>query len=175
MNYDNYILTYSYLFSNRAINFYAYGNGKRFISENFNNGQENSSIHLLAAAMAGILTATATNPIWLVKTRLQLDKEKPVDRDRLYRNSYDCVRKVLRSEGVGGLYRGLSASYLGVTEGALQWVMYERLKKRFKSSSTKTPTTESTFHVWMGKFGAAGIAKFIATLVTYPHEVRILP
>ena len=164
---------YSKLNLTRAINFYAYGNGKRFISENFNNGQENSSIHLLAAAMAGILTATATNPIWLVKTRLQLDKEKAVDHDRLYRNSYDCIKKVLRSEGVGGLYRGLSASYLGVTEGALQWVMYERLKRQFKPS-TKNLTTESTFHIWMGKFGAAGIAKFIATIVTYPHEVRIM-
>ncbi|KAK1911052.1 hypothetical protein P3342_011654 [Pyrenophora teres f. teres] len=58
----------------RAINFFAYGNGKRLISTHFNNGQEAAWVHLCSAATAGIVTGTATNPIWLVKTRLQLDK-----------------------------------------------------------------------------------------------------
>ena len=62
----------------RSINFYVYGNGKRILNERFNpEGRENPwSIHLVAAATAGILTGTATNPIWLVKTRLQLDKKQ---------------------------------------------------------------------------------------------------
>jgi len=32
---------------------------------------------------------------------------------------------ILRKEGLPGLYRGLSASYLGVSEGVIQWVLYE--------------------------------------------------
>ena len=56
----------------RSINFFTYGNGKRIIADNFNDGRENSWVHLSAAALAGIVTGTATNPIWVVKTRLQL-------------------------------------------------------------------------------------------------------
>lgn len=32
---------------------------------------------------------------------------------------------IIRKDGMRGLYRGLSASYLGVSEGVIQWVLYE--------------------------------------------------
>src|SRR5579862_8537138 len=67
----------------RAINFYTYGNGKRIISTYFNNGQESAWVHLCAAATAGIVTSTATNPIWLIKTRLQLDKSQALQKSSL--------------------------------------------------------------------------------------------
>ncbi|KAK7221676.1 hypothetical protein V2G26_009679 [Clonostachys chloroleuca] len=58
----------------RAINFYVYGNGKQFLAQHWNNGQEGAWCHLLAGGAAGVVTSTVTNPIWMVKTRLQLDK-----------------------------------------------------------------------------------------------------
>ncbi|KAK5170711.1 hypothetical protein LTR04_004574 [Oleoguttula sp. CCFEE 6159] len=164
----------------RAINFYAYGNGKRLYAHYLNNGRESASIHLLSAATAGIITGTATNPIWLVKTRLQLDKsrsEGPEGQGRQYRNALDCVRQTLRTEGIRGLYRGLSASYLGVTESTLQWVLYEQMKLYLATreqrllSSGRDPTTWDQTVAWTGKLGAAGSAKFVAAIVTYPHEV----
>jgi solute carrier family 25 protein 33/36 len=39
--------------------------------------------------------------------------------------------RILKQEGVKGLYKGMSASYLGVAEGTIQWVIYENLKKRW--------------------------------------------
>lgn len=57
-----------------AIKFYTYGNCKRFLSETQSFGKETALVHLLAAATAGVVTSTLTNPIWLVKTRLQLDR-----------------------------------------------------------------------------------------------------
>ncbi len=33
--------------------------------------------------------------------------------------------EIMRNEGMVGFYRGISASYLGVTEGVIQWVLYE--------------------------------------------------
>ena len=165
----------------RAINFYTYGNGKRIISDNFNNGQETAWVHLTAAATAGVVTGTATNPIWLVKTRLQLDKSRaertgsPLTRQ--YHNSLDCVMQTVRSEGIRGLYRGLSASYLGVTESTLQWVLYEQMKlylrrrEEWVVASGRDPTLWDQTLNWGGRVGAAGTAKFCAALVTYPHEV----
>ncbi|KAH8149210.1 uncharacterized protein LAJ45_06749 [Morchella importuna] len=162
----------------RAINFYTYGNGKRIIANTFNDGKENSTVHLFAAAAAGIVTGTATNPIWLIKTRLQLDKQHASSPgSRQYKNSYDCARQVIRQEGFRGLYRGLSASYLGVTESTLQWVLYERMKgylarrKDLIVESGRKETLWDGFVDWSGKLGAAGSAKLFAAIITYPHEV----
>ncbi|PGH30320.1 solute carrier family 25, member 33/36 [[Emmonsia] crescens] len=167
----------------RAINFYAYGNGKRLLNEYFEYDPATSpmGVHLTAAAIAGIATGTATNPIWLVKTRLQLDKSNASNapgRGRQYKNSWDCIRQTVRHEGIRGLYRGLSASYLGVTESTLQWVMYEQMKRalaereaRRLADRTHVPSWVDDAEAWGGKLFAAGFAKFFAAAVTYPHEV----
>lgn len=77
------------------------------------------------------------------------------------------IRRILREEGVRGFYKGLSASYLGVTEGTIQWVLYERLKKINQATEGKGGALE-----WAGLLGSAGTAKCVASLITYPHEVR---
>lgn len=166
----------------RSINFFAYGNGKQIIANKFNNGEENSYVHLTAAALAGIVTGTATNPIWVVKTRLQLESEGKHARDALSSgsssqtrrlahpsNSWGTIKKIMREEGVRGFYKGLSASYLGVTEGTIQWTLYERLKKLTANTEGKGGAME-----WIGMLGSAGTAKCVASLITYPHEVRSL-
>lgn len=167
-------------FAYRSINFYTYGNGKRIIAEYFNHGKHDATwVHLSAAVVAGIVTSTATNPIWLVKTRLQLDKEVSgaAGKTRLYKNSFDCTMKVLREEGIRGLYRGLTASYLGVSESTLQWVLYEKMKSHLarreerRIAIGREATSWDSFVDWGGKLGAAGSAKFFAAMLTYPHEV----
>jgi solute carrier family 25 protein 33/36 len=184
----------------RAINFYTYGNGKRLIGAYFNDGREAAWVHVCAAACAGVVTGTATNPIWLVKTRLQLDRSEAEKRSggggvggagaggagaggagagggRRYKNSIDCVRQVLRQEGIAGLYRGLSASYLGVTESTLQWVLYEQMKLRLarheqrRVAAGRARSAWDRALDWGGKLGAAGSAKLFAAVATYPHEV----
>lgn len=160
----------------RSINFFTYGTTKDIYSKAFNNGQEAPWIHLMAAATAGWATATATNPIWMVKTRVQLDK---AGKTRTYKNSYDCLKSILRNEGIYGLYRGLSASYLGSVEGILQWLLYEQLKhlikkrsiEKFGAHDESTMTTTDKIKQWCQRSGGAGLAKFMASIVTYPHEV----
>ncbi|KIO25851.1 hypothetical protein M407DRAFT_75168 [Tulasnella calospora MUT 4182] len=152
----------------RSINFFTYGNGKLWIADKFNGGVETPVVHLAAAMMAGVVTSTITNPLWVVKTRLQLQQEKhavKVTQDlraKLF-TSLNLTANIIRVEGVKGLYKGLSASYLGVTEGTIQWVLYERLKKKVAGKGGATE--------WLGMLGAAGAAKFTASLITYPHEV----
>ncbi|KAK3905537.1 hypothetical protein C8A05DRAFT_30654 [Staphylotrichum tortipilum] len=165
----------------RSINFYTYGNGKRLISDYLNNGRDSAWVHLSAAALAGVTTSTATNPIWLVKTRLQLDKNIALASGgaakRRYKNSLDCIRQVLRDEGIRGLYKGMSASYLGVVESTMHWMLYEQLKRslahreeRIALSGRPKGWWDHTVD-WTGKVGAAGFSKLIAAVLTYPHEV----
>lgn len=165
----------------RSINFFTYGNGKRLISQEFNNGNEASWVHLLAAANAGIVTGTATCPIWVIKTRLQLDRSSAekvgAASARRYRNAVDCFMQTFRHEGIGGLYRGLGASYLGVTESTLQWVLYERMKMALDRREERVRASSRPRQWWddfvkpVGVPASAGAAKLVAALATYPHEV----
>ncbi|KAJ3090101.1 hypothetical protein HK102_004659 [Quaeritorhiza haematococci] len=149
---------------------------------------------MLAAAGAGASVAAATNPIWLVKTRMQLQSENPNLNIRRYKNSLHCAYMVVREEGIRGLYKGLSASLIGLSESTIQFAIYEQLKKKLKemraaemhppspslsSAAATTPaaaltTTSSMMPLppaWMDTFLAAASAKLFAATLTYPHEV----
>ncbi len=163
----------------RAIYFSSYTRCKHLLIE-ANDGHESPIVHLGAAATAGIATATATNPIWMVKTRMQLQSST---KTVLYRNSFDCALKIYKSEGVRGLYRGLTASFLGIGESTIQWVMYEKMKKelaiaRLHKMKLVDPTFElapgahpNTILSWLDIFSVAAVSKLVAAVVSYPHEV----
>ena len=55
----------------------------------------------------------------------------------------------------------LSATYLGVSEGTIQWTLCAQLKKIAEKVEDGPPE-------WMGMFRAAGGAKMTASLITYP-------
>ncbi|CAG8541223.1 10786_t:CDS:2 [Diversispora eburnea] len=159
----------------RAINFFTYGNGKRLLIE-WNGGDETTLVHLTAAITAGLTTSTVTNPIWLVKTRMQLQTTSPNSNSSVkYKNSLDCLQKVVREEGIKGLYRGLSASYLGVTESTIQWVSYEFFKSKLAERRERREIIGDQKPYWgigmIDNFFAAGTSKFLAACVSYPHEV----
>lgn len=118
-----------------AIKFYTYGSCKSFGTTVLGYQNDAALLHAQAAVAAGMITATATYPIWLIKTRLQLDSSptNSGSNTRQYRSTLDCIRKVIRQEGIKGLYRGLTASYLGTVETALHLVLYEHLKVVYRA------------------------------------------
>ncbi|PJF17787.1 hypothetical protein PSACC_02395 [Paramicrosporidium saccamoebae] len=156
----------------RAIYFGTYSKTKQFLTGL--SGEETSWVHLGSALAAGIVTSTATNPIWLVKTRMQLQSDQ---NSRLYRNSFHCLQVVSRTEGLRGLYKGLTASYLGTLEGTVQWVLYEKLKRavathRHRQAGTEYhPSTTTSTLTWIDFFVTAASAKLVAAVIAYPHEV----
>lgn len=123
--------------------------------------------HMLAAWEGGTITTLLTNPVWLVKTRLQLQLD--ASGPGAYRGAVDAVRSILREEGPAGLYRGLAPALLLVSHGMVQFAAYEELKL-----ALGTPPGGSgeagTLSVGPG-FVAGAASKFIATLVTYPSQV----
>jgi solute carrier family 25 protein 33/36 len=159
-----------------AIKFYVYGSCKSFGTTVFGYRDDAALLHAQAAVAAGITTATATNPIWLVKTQLQLDKSRTSSGiiTNRYQSTIDCVCKVFRQEGIKGLYRGLSASYLGAIETALHLVLYEQLKVVYCRSLRSVNGLDDELSHWISTSGASGSAKFATVLLTYPHEVFTL-
>lgn len=174
-----------------AINFYFYPTSKAFLAKTFPNAptekegqtaEDSPLVHLGAAVIAGVMTSTGTNPIWVVKTRLQLSarkREASVAAAGTVRaapptsiSAAQMTMDILRNEGVKGLYRGLSASYLGVSEGVIQWVLYERFKRIGRTKSLDLEDEQSSLLKYVGSIvGASGGAKAVASLITYPHEV----
>ena len=151
----------------RAIFFSTYQTSKTFLSGNVKE-KERAWIHLTSAFTAGIITSTITNPIWLIKTRMQLQSSTiSSGQSEYYKNSLHCLRVVLKKEGIRALYQGMGASYLGAIEGTIQWVIYEKLKKITDQNCTEKKNVRS----WVDYFSIAAIAKISACCIAYPHEV----
>ncbi|TMW62955.1 hypothetical protein Poli38472_005573 [Pythium oligandrum] len=64
-------------------------------------GAENAAYSLVGGVTAGIFSVFGNNPFDVVKTRMQgLNASK-------YENTFDCVRQMLRKEGVMAFYSGI--------------------------------------------------------------------
>lgn len=68
----------------------------------------------IAGALAGCAAVTFTNPIELVKTRMQLEGELSSTKGtaKVYRNPFQAFALVYKNEGLRGVQKGLIASYL---------------------------------------------------------------
>uniref|UniRef100_A0A8R7Q177 Mitochondrial folate transporter/carrier n=1 Tax=Triticum urartu TaxID=4572 RepID=A0A8R7Q177_TRIUA len=90
--------------------------------------------HLASAAEAGALVCLFTNPIWLVKTRMQLQTPGHTSS---YSGFSDALRTIRKEEGWRALYRGIGPGLLLVTHGAIQFTAYEELRKAMISAKSK--------------------------------------
>lgn len=143
----------------RAIYFAVYSKSKAFLTSTH---LANSSwTHMLSALSASWSVSTLTNPIWFIKTRMQLDLSATGQQRRIV----DVVKEVFRNEGIGGFYRGLCASYVGASETMIYFVLYERMKMLMGSTSENEKLSP------VGYICSAFFSKCCATIAVYPHEV----
>ena len=89
-------------------------------------------INVFSGAASGIIGAAAGSPFFLVKTRLQsFSPILPVGTQHNYRNSFDGLQQIYRSEGVKGLYRGVGAAMVRTGFGSsVQLPTYFFAKRR---------------------------------------------
>ena len=114
---------------------------------------------------AGAAVSLVTNPIWVVKTRLQLQDRMPGTSVKAYVGAIDCFRSIVREEGISGLYRGLLPSLLLVSHGAIQMAVYEKLKQMGVSEDNHSALVFTSHGV------CGALSKASATMATYPFQV----
>ncbi|KAK0668939.1 putative mitochondrial folate transporter/carrier [Cercophora samala] len=119
----------------------------------------------LASLAAGALTQIITNPIWVLKTRM-------VSSDAGTKGAYPHMLAgaihLFQTEGFRGFYRGLGVGMLAVSHGAVQFAVYDPLKKiysaRHQERKEGDMSNEATVVL-------STIAKLIAGGATYPLQV----
>jgi len=158
----------------RSVYFFTYEQSKRRLGNTKLLPEGSVGNALISGFSAGIASNTLTNPIWMVKTRIQLLADKSVGQ-RAYTGYTDVIGTIFKEEGIGGFYRGITASYWGCAEGAIQFLIYEKVKKRVLEKQNEQnellglPIT--TQHTKLSLFCTAALAKGVAAVITYPHEV----
>ncbi|KAK8730280.1 hypothetical protein OTU49_008191 [Cherax quadricarinatus] len=149
----------------RAIYFCSYSQMKKILNNHLNK-PESPIVHIMSASWAGFTACTATNPIWFIKTRLQLDYS-------VYghnASAIQCIRRTYRQQGIGGFYRGITASYYGISETVIHFVIYEAIKAKLISDRQGNPNNRST-RDFLEFMLAGATSKTIASSICYPHEV----
>lgn len=151
----------------RAIYFAAYSTTKEKLNQVL--VPDSTQVHMVSAGLAGFTAITATNPIWLIKTRLQLDSRT---RGEVRMSTLECVRRVHRADGLRGFYRGMSASYAGISETVVHFVIYESLKRRLLQNNAEDDEDgRRDASDFAGMMLAAATSKTCASSLAYPHEV----
>uniref|UniRef100_A0A671NSL0 Calcium-binding mitochondrial carrier protein Aralar1-like n=1 Tax=Sinocyclocheilus anshuiensis TaxID=1608454 RepID=A0A671NSL0_9TELE len=119
-----------------------------------------SAYRFTLGSIAGATGATAVYPIDLVKTRMQNQRSTgSFVGELMYKNSFDCAKKVLRYEGVFGFYRGLVPQLIGVApEKAIKLTVNDFVRDKF---TTKDDTIALAAEILAG--GCAGGSQVIFT------------
>lgn len=108
-----------------------FGSAKGFLHE-----LAHSAHHFALGSIAGAFGAFVVYPIDLVKTRMQNQRSQRVG-ERLYTNSIDCAKKVVRNEGFRGLYSGVLPQLVGVApEKAIKLTVNDLVRGKFSDPKT---------------------------------------
>lgn len=95
-----------------------------------------STYSFVLGSVAGAFGAFMVYPIDLVKTRLQNQRDASPGM-RMYNNSLDCFQKVIRNEGVLGLYSGVLPQLVGVApEKAIKLTVNDLVRGMFTRDGT---------------------------------------
>ncbi|OMJ88848.1 hypothetical protein SteCoe_9153 [Stentor coeruleus] len=97
--------------------------------------------------ISSVIVIVFNTPLWTINSRLMKDKSKSL-REIFY--------QILYNEGPGAFFKGMSLSVLLTINPVIQYTFYEFLKKKLHAKSL------------IQYFFMGAVAKFIATVFTYP-------
>lgn len=108
---------------------------------------------LFLGIIAGIINVFATTPLWVVNSRLKASSKQP------YSGLFSGLIHIANTEGIGALWSGIAPSLILVSNPAIQFTVYEALKRRVDA--------KTAWHFFL--MGAC--AKAVATVATYPIQL----
>jgi len=126
-----------------------------------------SAYRFALGAVSGAVGAATVYPIDLVKTRMQNQRRTGhyPGGEMVYRNGFDCFKKVFQHERFYGLYRGLTPQLMGVApEKAIKLATNDFVRDKIKQYNRQQLPI-------IGEVVAGGMAGFSQVLFTNPLEI----
>eukprot|EP01114_Cavostelium_apophysatum_P023606 TRINITY_DN8945_c0_g1_i1.p1 TRINITY_DN8945_c0_g1~~TRINITY_DN8945_c0_g1_i1.p1 ORF type:complete len:304 (-),score=47.14 TRINITY_DN8945_c0_g1_i1:9-920(-) len=119
---------------------------------------------LIAGALAGIASVSATYPLDLIRTRLAAQNNAGTSLAK-YQGIAHCTKLIIRDEGWLALYKGISPTIWGIAPYVgLNFMCYESLKAFVRDNINPTPNTAELLT-------CGGVAGAVAQTITYPLDV----
>ncbi|KAG7354514.1 mitochondrial carrier protein [Nitzschia inconspicua] len=150
-----------------GVYFPLYDETKFYISTNYPEYHP-SVVHMGSAVFTGAVADIICNPCFVVRTRLQTQALHQIaDHQSLQATGMVQTAKELYAQhGIRIFWRGMTANLIGLTHVAIQFPVYEYLKKTCRDRHADgSPETAAELLV------SSGLAKMCASLLSYPHEV----
>lgn len=76
--------------------------------------------HMSCSFASGVVVQLTLSPLWVVKNNQQLGT---------YTSFFTGARKLWRSEGLRGFYRGITPGVLSAAQGGIQFLVYEEMRR----------------------------------------------
>ncbi|BHF65472.1 hypothetical protein SprV_0200848300 [Sparganum proliferum] len=149
--------------------FFIYGAIKNHAQEGDPSRKLSKVEYLGYAYLSGCLVLSVTNPIWVVKTRMCLQYET-LDKPRVPTlTTWGNLVSIWRLEGMKGMYRGMVPGLLGVSNGAIQFLLYEEMRNFYNGTyfQRRIDTHLSSIEY----LTIATLSKAVAVAVTCPYQV----
>ncbi|CAH7676469.1 mitochondrial carrier domain-containing protein [Phakopsora pachyrhizi] len=120
----------------------------------------------VSGALGACIAVTFTNPMEVAKTRLQLDGElRSKNSPKVYKNTFDVLRKIAMLEGLKSCQKGLGAAYAyQFTLNGSRIGFYEPMRQALGSISGQDPSKRQ---VW-SSISAGAISGVIGAILGNP-------
>lgn len=158
-----------------TIYFPIYDITKNYFKNKLDWKENETRLYSVSAGMSGIVCNFITNPLWLVRTRMQSEAFKDASSehyDKKYRHGasslFRNMHTIAKSEGFLALYKGYTASIIGVLHPLVFFPLYEKMKIFFKNNYEE-PGADKLSNKYI--IFSSVVSKILSSLASYPHEV----
>ncbi len=143
---------------------------------------DQQSASFLTSTIAGVINVLLTNPFWvanlrIVKNDIDGNCDEGGNNGSCNKNMglFQTLLQIIQEEGIGQLWNGTGASLLLVTNPAIQYYTYERIKmdliRNRKSMIVGGQQSIKSGLRPMEAFVLGAFSKGLATVITYPLQL----
>ena len=89
-----------------------------------------------------------------------------------------CIKSIYNESGIKGFYKGITASYFGISETIIHFVIYEfiksKLRERIERNSNGSLENNNSAHILFQSMIAGASSKTCAAIIAYPHGELVI-